>query len=833
MADGLQILANLDVKGSTKQFNKDLKEIAKNLKAIGSPEFVAKLDVTKSQKEIQKELNTISKNLTIQLTPKINPPKSTGGGSNSIPSMAGQLFNTSDLDKAGVKYFKQVDDIVNRVKKEYSKLGDKTDVQLFKNAKGQIESFAVTLNKTGNVIEKFNFERAKLDTGSGKIAGFVQNKSSLSDKMSGTELQKTIAYMDTIEKQLRSINSNALNVSSPIKEGTKAYEQYNNKLQTTVSRITEIREANKILSVENKREINQIMLSLQEYVGSIKNSSKMNKSIFDTAQLDKDGVKYYQKVSNLFEVIKKDFASMGEASISATKNAKGQVDNLTVSVKKANGELEKFNFIKAKLNTGSTKVTGFVQDKSILGSNSKDLQSTVGFLNQIEKQLVRIDNEALHKRNPLKEDTKYYNDYIAQLNDTRTQIDNIAKSSQVLSFQQREAIKKLVFELDQYTSKKKVEANVSVLPTQNVDNSKKIALEQLTAMESKYKNVTYATKELQSQYDALRVSLTQLRPLLNSVTDNEGFKDYSAQVQKLKAEFTAFNNNVRSSNAIDNVAQRAQVLAQRINTYIATNNNATKIYGENLRTLASQAQNATSAMDVTTTSRQFQMLTSQIKAAGMAGNDLFTRIVNMGKKFAQWYGVSQIFMRAISLIRQAVTNVKDLDSAMVSLKKVTDESSTTYNRFFENAAKSAKDLSVKMTDLIEQTAEWAKLGKSLQSSETLSKASAVYQIVGEVDSKTAVKDLIAAQKAFSLSDNEVMGIVDRMNNLSNKYAVSAADLGAGLKNAAAALALGGSDISKTLALIVGGTEITQDSEKTANAIKILTLRLRGKMNALR
>ena len=34
-------------------------------------------------------------------------------------------------------------------------------------------------------------------------------------------------------------------------------------------------------------------------------------------------------------------------------------------------------------------------------------------------------------------------------------------------------------------------------------------------------------------------------------------------------------------------------------------------------------------------------------------------------------------------------------------------------------------------------------------------------------------------------------------------------------------------MAQTLSLIVGGTEITQDSEKTANAIKILTLRLRG------
>lgn len=649
MANKLKVLANLDIDGTTTIFDKDLKKIANKLKNMGSPKFVASLDIEKSTSQIKKDLKGISKNLTIEISPNLKLGKTSGNssGGGGLSGIAQQTFNTQELDEAGIKYYKQVNDIVNRVKKEYSKLSDNVNVDQFKNAKGQIGSFIVTVTKAGNVIEKFNYQRAKLNTGSGKIAGFVQQQSSASDKTWGTELQRTSA-----------------------------------------------------------------------------------------------------------------------------------------------------------------------------------------FLSEIERKITRIKDSATEKSSPIRKDTEDYGIYIAKLNETETKLKSIKNTSKVLSFEQREDIKKTIFDLNQLTSKLKYSSNVPKISSQGLDNNIKVANAELTVMENKWKSITQPTKELQLQYDELRKKLLELRPLLNGVKNTDAFQNYSTQMRALTKDFKAFNETVRSSRAVDSVAQRAEVLAQRINTYIATNGLAAKKYGTELKALESQARSATSGFDVTKTSRQFQVLTNQIKSAGHAGDTLFTKIVNMGKKFAQWYGVSQIFMRAIGLIRQTVTNVKDLDTAMVSLKKVTDETASTYKQFFESSAQNAIDLSVKLSDLITQTAEWAKLGKSMDSASKLAKASAVYQIVGEVDSQTAVKDLISAQKAFSLSDDAVMGIVDRMNNLSNKYALSAADLGSGLAKAASALALGGNDLNQTMALIVGGTEITQDSEKTANAIKILTLRLRGKHTCL-
>ena len=62
----------------------------------------------------------------------------------------------------------------------------------------------------------------------------------------------------------------------------------------------------------------------------------------------------------------------------------------------------------------------------------------------------------------------------------------------------------------------------------------------------------------------------------------------------------------------------------------------------------------------------------------------------------------------------------------------------------------------------------------------------------------------------------------------NKYAVSAEQVGAALTKSASALDLAGNTIQESAAMATGITEVTQDSEKAGSALKILSLRLRGK-----
>lgn len=61
----------------------------------------------------------------------------------------------------------------------------------------------------------------------------------------------------------------------------------------------------------------------------------------------------------------------------------------------------------------------------------------------------------------------------------------------------------------------------------------------------------------------------------------------------------------------------------------------------------------------------------------------------------------------------------------------------------------------------------------------------------------------------------------------NNYAVSSGDLGEGLKNSAASMAVAGNSLDETIALLTAMTEVTQSADESGNALKVLAMRLRG------
>lgn len=172
-------------------------------------------------------------------------------------------------------------------------------------------------------------------------------------------------------------------------------------------------------------------------------------------------------------------------------------------------------------------------------------------------------------------------------------------------------------------------------------------------------------------------------------------------------------------------------------------------------------------------------------------------------------------------------NVYEIDTAMTNLKKVTDETDAVYSRFLSRSAKSAKELGSTVSDLVTQTSEWAKLGYSLTDAEELSKLSSIYVNVGEVDTETAVSDMITAMKAFEIETEDAVHIIDVYNELGNNFAISSAKLGEGISNSASALALAGADLEQASAMITGIAEITQDAPEAGNALKIFSMRIRG------
>ena len=273
------------------------------------------------------------------------------------------------------------------------------------------------------------------------------------------------------------------------------------------------------------------------------------------------------------------------------------------------------------------------------------------------------------------------------------------------------------------------------------------------------------------------------------------------------------------------VAERS---ANSVATYMENNTKALKKYGEQLATLQQQYKSATTEFEKSDLDNQFKNLKSRISAEGLTGNSMWAELTRGFKQigqFAMTYGMIQ--NTAMQLPSKIISAVTDVDSAMTNLYKVTDETDQRYQKFFNNAGNTSKYLGRDMSSYINQTAEWAKLNYSLSDSEQLSKLSSIYANVGEVGDETAVSDMVTAMKAFNIQASDAQKIIDSYNRLGNEFAVTSADIGEGISNSASSLATAGNDFDQATSMIVGMSEITQSANEAGNALKVVSMRLRG------
>ena len=83
-----------------------------------------------------------------------------------------------------------------------------------------------------------------------------------------------------------------------------------------------------------------------------------------------------------------------------------------------------------------------------------------------------------------------------------------------------------------------------------------------------------------------------------------------------------------------------------------------------------------------------------------------------------------------------VSAVIDIDTAMTELKKVTDETSTVYAKYLDDASVRAKKLGATIADTVTASADFARLGYTLDEAAQLADAALVYKNVGDGIHKT-------------------------------------------------------------------------------------------------
>ncbi|MDO5546938.1 MAG: phage tail tape measure protein [Eubacteriales bacterium] len=221
--------------------------------------------------------------------------------------------------------------------------------------------------------------------------------------------------------------------------------------------------------------------------------------------------------------------------------------------------------------------------------------------------------------------------------------------------------------------------------------------------------------------------------------------------------------------------------------------------------------------------------TATIKANGDATKTLSERMGGLASKFSSWLTVSQAIMYSIQAIKKMVTASIELDTAMTELKKVTDESDATYNKFLENAESRAKKVGASLSDVVTASADFARLGYNIDDASKLADVATVYKNVGDgiQDISEASESIIATMQAFGIGADEAMSIVDKFNEVGNNYAISSEGVGEALLRSAAAMKAANNTLDETIALATAANTVVQDPEKVGTTLKTVSMFLRA------
>ena len=246
------------------------------------------------------------------------------------------------------------------------------------------------------------------------------------------------------------------------------------------------------------------------------------------------------------------------------------------------------------------------------------------------------------------------------------------------------------------------------------------------------------------------------------------------------------------------------------------------------RLIASSKQLSTSA-DLKQFNAELNTFKVRCRSAGVATKSMSDSFKAAWKNFSFFFGASRIIYIVTTRTKELIDNVKNLNSAMIELRKVTDETEGSYDRFLTKAKANSKDVGMGLSEYVNATADFARLGYSVSESNELAKVAAMYKnVADDMESvETGTNTLISTMKAFNIESDNAVSIVDKLNEVSNKYAVTSGNLGEGLGNSAASMGIAGNTIDETIALLTAGTEITQDASGMGNAVKVVSMRLRG------
>ena len=338
------------------------------------------------------------------------------------------------------------------------------------------------------------------------------------------------------------------------------------------------------------------------------------------------------------------------------------------------------------------------------------------------------------------------------------------------------------------------------------------------------------TPEFISQLNQAKNSLEDVKVVLDKVASGEAFTDddiakiklFVSQVRELNKVSNdgsnKFANSSKVSNLLGNLAEtlsKNTAMSKELRQEFESLQAEMKAFGGNIP-----------IDEFTKFGHRFEELKTKMKE-GSTGLSFFDGIIKKARSMSQSFiGMYLSLYDIVRYVRTGLTTIKELDTALTEMRKVSDESVQSLKNFQAESFDIAGSVGTTAQQIQNSTADFMRIGESLDEAANSAKVSNILLNVSEFESiDEATESLVAMSAAYNELDK--IEIVDKLNNIGNNFAISTDGLATALQRSASALKTAGNDMDEAIALVTAGNQVVQNPDSVGAGLRTIALRITG------
>lgn len=679
-------------------------------------------------------------------------------------------------------------------------------------------------NQTKNT-EVFNTEQfTKLESLFRSIESSLSSiKGVLVDVGDGEELSPLLKQLDNIREATSNIK-----LSLNLDLGNEVSERLNQKVSQSTQR--QLEAYRKLFSaMKGTGKTNKEMLkffepdeaSATELIGAYQGIIKRAEEKFKVGNSNV----YKKLLGSTYDDLKKEIknanAQLGRAENKRSEN--GILGDLFGNSKDLSGVIEQLNTIISKLDEISVSAKGFTETLK----NGLNVNASVDEIEKLTNRVKELESELAKIKTPTTIPSKDMKDAFPD-KDVSASVESATNSIK----EENNVLEQNTQKVKKNTQAKEQNANVNLNKYDKHLDSYNGNVDKYQATIDRFNDGGWTSDTYLKNVQAVKNAVNEYGTLLNelkgkdaSLVTSEDISKLDEYEKKIKDTIATITNMSASEKGYNFVSSQKEL--DKIHKLLNENSKMSSEAKAKIRAYYAEIESGNPSMSLDKIHGEILKIYNAEVEAGRAGRTLWDTLKNSGfhqiaAQMAGMFGVYDV----INLGKEGFNVVRELNTALTEMRKVSAETVQGLKDYQATTFDTADAVGTTAKQIQNSTADWMRLGESMNQAAESAKDANVLLNVSEFEGiDEATESLVSMSQAYK--DLDKMDIIDVLNNIGNNYSISTDGLATALKDSASALVTANNDLNEAVSLTTAGNAITQDPSKVGAGLRTISLRLVG------